>query len=135
MSTKIELIDAEALEKKAGQKAARTMQRNWKTILATANLKDTGVLLRNSHVKSKMRYGEVERLSVFTTRVSMIHNYGIEGIDKNGRIMSRKPLNTIDTLFNKSETAIKKLAEELAEIRGHKIATNIANAVLKISKK
>ena len=128
MSTKIDLIDAEALEKKAGEKAARTMQRNWKTILATAGLKDTGILLRNSHVKAKMRFGELDRIIVHTTRVGMIHNYGIETIDKNGRAMSRKPLEVIDTLFNKSQKTLEKLAEELAEIKGYKVATRIANS-------
>lgn len=134
MSSKIALIDQEALEKKAGQKAARTMQRNWKTILATATVKQTGTLLKNSHVKAEMKFGELDRIVVHTTRVGMIHNYGIEGKDKNGRLMSRKPLDLVDTLFDKSQNAIEKLAEELAEIRGFEIATNIIGASVKFKK-
>lgn len=133
MSSKVALIDQEGLEKKAGQKAARTLQRNWKTILATATTKQTGILLKNSHVKPKMKYGELDSLTIHTTRIGMIHNYGFEGIAKNGRVMSLKPLNTIDTLFSKSERAVQKLAEEIAEIRGREVATKIVGSKLSIN--
>ena len=135
MSSEIKLIDVEALEKKAGQKAARTLQRNWKTILGTATVKETGKLLQrrsgimldNSNVRIKMKYGELDSLDINTTSVAMIWNYGFERVKTNGDIMKRKPLSTVETLFNKSENAIRKLAEEIAEIRAEDIATKIVN--------
>jgi hypothetical protein len=119
------LLDYEDLEKKAGRKAARTLQRNWKTILGSATIKQTGVLLKNSHVKAKMKFGELDSLTIHTTSVAMKLNYGFEGVKSNGIAMSLKPLKTIDQLFNKSNSAIEKLAEELAEIKGHEVATKI----------
>jgi hypothetical protein len=127
MSNKVDLIDLEALEKKAGQKAARTLQRNWKTILATATTKQSGVLLASSNVRAKMKFGELDSLTINTTSVGMKLHYGFEGIKKNGVSMSLKPLNTIDLLFKKSDTAIQKLAEELAELKGYDVATKIVS--------
>lgn len=125
MSGKPSLLDYEDLEKKAGRKAARTLQRNWKSILGSATIKQTGVLLKNSHVKAKMKFGELDSLTIHTTSVAMKHNYGFEGIKSNGVAMSLKPLYSIDQLFDKSKSAIEKLAEELAEVKGHEVATKI----------
>ena len=127
MSNKVDLIDLEALEKKAGQKAARTLQRNWKTILATATTKQSGVLLASSNVRAKMKYGELDHLSVNTTSVGMKLHYGFEGVKKNGVFMSLKPNKTIDLLFKKSNTAVEKLAQELAELKGYDVATKIVS--------
>ncbi|MDO6813834.1 hypothetical protein [Tenacibaculum soleae] len=125
MSSENTVLDYEELEKKAGQKAARTLQRNWKTILGTATLKQSGTLLKNSHVKAQMKFGELDSLTIYTTSVGMKLNYGFEGIKSNGIAMSLKPLNNIQTLFDKSQATIEKLAQELAEIKGHEVATKI----------
>lgn len=125
MSGENTVLDYEDLERKAGKKAARTLQRNWKTILGTATIKQTGVLLKNSHVKAQMKFGELDSLTIHTTSVGMKLNYGFEGIKSNGVAMSLKPLNHIQTLFDKSQATIEKLAQELAEIKGHEVATKI----------
>jgi hypothetical protein len=127
MSNKVDLIDLADLEKKAGRKAARTLQRNWKNILATATTKQSGVLLANSNVRIKMKYGELDHLSINTTSVGMKLHYGFEGTKKNGAAMRMQPLNTVEHLFKKSNTAIVKLANEIAEIRGYDVATKIVS--------
>ena len=127
MSNKVALIDLEDLEKKAGKKAARTLQRNLKTILATTTTKQTGVLLKHSNVRVKMKFGELDSLNINTTSVGMKLNYGFEGTKTNGVKMSLKPINTIDLLFKKADNAIKKLATELAELKGYDVATKIVN--------
>jgi hypothetical protein len=122
--------DLTALEKAAGKKAARTIQRNLKTILATATVKQSGVLLKNSHAKPVMMFDALESIAINTTSVGMKLNYGYERIYTNGLAMSKKthvqePTNHIYETIKKSNGAIKRLAEEIAEIRGSSITAKI----------
>lgn len=119
-------------EKKAGQKAARTIQRNWKNILSTATTQQTGVLLSLASARAKMRDNSLEAINVTGSPATFKQHYGFEGIKKNGVAMSMKPFNHFGHLFNKSDSALKKLVEEIAEIRGEKITTKIQESIAQI---
>lgn len=121
-----------ALEKKAGQKAARTIQRNWKAILSTATTEQTGVLLSLASARAKMRDDSLEAISVSGSPATFKQHYGFEGIKKNGVAMRMKPFNHFGHLFNKSDRALQQLVAEIAEIRGEKITTKIQNAIATI---
>lgn len=121
-----------ALEKKAGQKAARSIQRNWKSILSTATTKQTGVLLSLASARATMRDDSLESIAVSGSPATFKQHYGFEGIKKNGTAMSMKPFNHFGHLFSKSDRALKQLVEEIAEIRGEKITTKIQQAIATI---
>ena len=131
--------DLTALEKKAGKKAARTIQRNWKnilrkSILATASVKQgKGIMLASASAKPRMRFSALDSITVTASPATFKQHYGFEGIKENGRRMSMKPFNHFDHLFDKSDRALKKLVAEIAEIRGEAITTKLQE-IIKLEK-
>jgi len=117
------------LEKKAGQKAARTIQRNWKNILSTTTTKRTGLMLSLATARANMRFDMLDSIIVSASPATFIQNYGFEGIKKNGIHMSMKPYRHFDNLFKVSESTLEKLLEEITEIRGEKVTKRIQDVI------
>lgn len=114
--------DLETLEKKAGQKAARTLRRNLRNQLAT--IKDTGIMLGLSGAGIKMKYGELEALIIKSSKAAFIQHYGFEGIKSNGVAMTMPAKNHFNVLFNNTN-ALEKLADEIGTLRMTKITNKI----------
>jgi len=112
----------EDLEKKAGQKAARTIRRNLRTQLAS--LKDTGLMLKLTGAGVKMRYGQLEAIVVRSSKAAFIQHYGFEGIKKNGVSLKLPAQEHFTKLFDHTN-ALEKLADEIGELRLTKITNKI----------
>ncbi len=128
-------IDRDILgeEKKAGQKAARTIRRNFKAILATSTVKRSGTLLRIAGATATMKFGELDSITLKASTATFIQHYGFEGIKSNGVRMTLKPLSHFDILFDRSSNALEQLADEIADIRGERITTRLSNMIKLLS--
>jgi len=109
-------------EKKAGQKAARTIRRNLK--LELASLKDTGIQLANTGVSVNMKFGELQSLTIKATDATFKQHYGFEGIKINGVAMKMKAYNHFNNVLNKGNV-LDNLIDEIGEIRAIEITRNI----------
>ena len=118
----IDVKDTQALEKKAGQKAARTIRRNLK--LELASIKDTGIQLQSIGVSVNMKFGELQSLSIKASQATFQQHYGFEGVKSNGVRMKMKPFNHFNNVLNKG-SVLEKLATEIGEIRADEITNNI----------
>ena len=114
--------DLTAQEKKAGQKAARTIRRNLR--LELASLKDTGTQLANIGVSVNMKFGELQALTIKATDATFKQHYGFEGTKSNGVRMKMKPHNHFNKVLNKG-TVLDKLINEIGSIRATEITRNI----------
>ncbi|WP_421801752.1 hypothetical protein [Flagellimonas sp.] len=113
------------LEKKAGQKAARTIRRNLKTILATATKKQSGELLRLASATASMRFDALEAITIKATPATFKQHYGFEGIKKNGVYMKMRAFDHFTLLQEKSQGALEKLIDEIGELRAEEITSKI----------
>tara|TARA_R110002167_G_scaffold364968_1_gene588371 strand:+ start:23548 stop:23925 length:378 start_codon:yes stop_codon:yes gene_type:complete len=116
--------DITALEKKAGQKAARTLSRRLKLVLGTATTKQSGLMLKGAGASAVMKFGVLDNITVRATSVTFKQHFGFEGIKKNGVRMKMKPFNHFDELFNGTK-ALDTLADEIGAIRAEQITRNI----------
>lgn len=129
MAIDVSGLNLTALEKAAGKKAARTIQRNFRDILATSTVKNTGRLLRSARVSPSMKYDMLDSLVIKASPATFIQHYGFEGIKSNGIRMSMKPMNHFGILFNRSERTLEKLLAEITEIRGGQITSKIQQVI------
>lgn len=116
--------DLSALEKKAGQNAARSLSRNLKNILATTTTKQTGLMLQKAGASVEMKFDQVNAIVIKATSATFIQHYGFEGIKKNGVRMSMKPYNHFTNLFN-STNALERLIDDIGELRAEEITSKI----------
>ncbi|MGB5821479.1 MAG: hypothetical protein WBG90_18495 [Saonia sp.] len=111
-------------ERKAGQKAARTLRRDLRTILGTLSIKSGSQLFKNTKITTITSFGTLDHLAVITPHYIFKQHYGFEGIKKNGVAMSMKPFLHFDKLFAKTR-ALDKLLDEIGAIRAEEITRNI----------
>lgn len=116
--------DLSALEKKAGQNAARSLSRNLKNILATSTTKQTGLMLQKAGASVEMKFDQVNAIVIKATSATFMQHYGFEGIKKNGARMSMKPFNHFTNLFN-STNALERLIDDIGELRAEQITSKI----------
>jgi len=117
--------DLSALEKKAGQNAARSLSRNLKNILATSTKQTgTGLMLQKAGASVEMKFDQVNAIVIKATSATFMQHYGFEGIKKNGARMSMKPFNHFTNLFN-STNALERLIDDLGELRAEEITSKI----------
>lgn len=113
------------LEKKVGQKAARTISRNLKTILATATTRQTGQLLKIAGANAVMRFDSLESISIKVTPATFKQHFGFEGIKSNGVYMKMRPFDHFNLLEEKSQRALEQLIDEISDIRAEEITSKI----------
>ena len=116
--------DLTAEEKKAGQKAARTLSRRLKQVLATATTKQTGTMLKAAGASAVMKFDSLDNITIRATSATFIQHYGFEGIKKNGVRMNMKPFDHFGKLFA-GTNALEKLIDEIGEIRAEEITSKI----------
>lgn len=68
--------DLTAVEKKAGQKAAKNIRAALKSTVAP--FRDSGAMLKAIKVAPKMMFGGLDNLTINTTNVTFIQHYGFE---------------------------------------------------------
>jgi len=117
-------IDLTALEKKAGQKAARTLRRNLKSILATATTSQTGAMLSAVGAGIKMKHDTLDALVIKASSATFKQHYGFEGVKSNGVAMRMKPFNHFTNLFAGTK-ALDNLIDEIGELRAEEITSKI----------
>lgn len=118
---KIDTSDLTTQEKRAGQKAARTIRRNLK--LQLASLKNTGVQLQNIGVSVNMKFEQLNALTIRATDATFKQHYGFEGIKKNGARMRMKAFNHFEAI--EKNNVLDRLIDEIGEIRATEITRNI----------
>lgn len=111
-------------EKKAGQKAARTLSRRLKQVLGTATTKQTGAMLKLAGASAVMRFDALNNITIRATSATFKQHYGFEGIKKNGVAMRMQPFDHFGKLFAGTD-ALEKLADEIGEIRSEEITSKI----------
>jgi len=113
------------LEKKAGQKAARTIRRNLKTILATSTTKQSGNLLKLASASATMKFDALDAITITATPATFKQHYGFEGIKSNGVFMKMKAFDHFTLLENKSQGALEKLIDEIGSLRAEEVTSKI----------
>lgn len=113
------------LEKKAGQKAARTIRRNLKAILGTATQKQSGELLRLATATATMKFESLESITIKATPATFKQHYGFEGIKSNGVYMKMKAFDHFTLLQEKSQGALERLIDEIGSLRAEEITSKI----------
>lgn len=124
MRTGEEGRDLTQLEKKAGQKAARTLSRRLKLVLATATTKQTGKMLQSVGASTVMRFNALDHIALRASTVTFKQHYGFEGVKKNGVKMKLKAYNHFNNLFN-GTNALEKLIDEVSDLRAEEITSKI----------
>lgn len=117
-------IDYTDLEKKAGQKAARTLRRDIKSVLGVLNIKSGSELFKNTTIKSVMKFDSLDHISIAVPHYIFKQHYGFEGIKSNGAAMSMQPYNHFTKLFDKTN-ALTRLADEIGGIRAEEVTNSI----------
>lgn len=112
------------LEKKAGQKAARTLSRRLKQVLGTATTKQTGDMLRLAGAGAVMKFDALDHIAIRATSATFKQHYGFEGIKKNGVAMKMKPFDHFGNLF-KGTNALDTLIDEIGDLRAEEITSKI----------
>lgn len=116
--------DLTALEKKAGQKTARTVGRNLKLAINRTTTKRTGQLLKSS-ARAKMRYDALDRIDITAPHYAFKQHFGFEGIKSNGVKMHLKPTGLFNIVLNRSEKALEELATEIGYLRVEQVTSKI----------
>ena len=120
--------DLTALEKQAGQKAARTIRRNLKAILSAGISEgpknSNGTMLRIAGATAQMKYDSLDSIAIKASTVTFIHHYGFEGIKKNGVAMNLKARDSFNDLFKRTN-ALEKLADEIGSIRMEEVTAKL----------
>lgn len=116
------------LEKKAGQKASRTLRRDFKSVLKASIVSRTGEMIRKAGTGVRMKYDALDSIVIRATPATFIQHYGFEGTKKNGVFMRLKSYGHFDHLFDKTNS-LETLASEVAELRGEEVETNITNII------
>lgn len=111
-------------EKKAGQKAARTLSRRLKLVLGTATTKQTGTMLKLAGASAVMKFDALDHIAVKASSATFKQHYGFEGIKKNGARMRMKPFDHFTNLFN-GTSALETLIDEIGAIRAEEITSKI----------
>lgn len=116
------------LEKKAGQNAARTLRRDLRKVLKASITSQTGEMVKKVGASVRMRYDALDAIVLRATKATFIQHYGFEGIKKNRVRMNLKSYGHFDHLFDRTN-ALERLADEVAELRGEEVDTNITNII------
>ena len=117
--------DIVQLEKKAGQKAARTLSRRLKQVLSTATTKQTGAMLKTVGASAVMKFDSLDHIAVRASSATFKQHYGFEGIKKNGVAMNMKPYDHFGNLFN-GTNVLEKLIDEIGALRAEEITSKIS---------
>lgn len=116
--------DLTAEERKAGQKAARTLKRHLKTLLATSTTRQTGDALSMAKVTTRMKFDMLDHLAIESPHYIFKQHYGFEGIKSNGVRMRLPQYDHFNKLLD-GNRAIEKLADEIGAIRAEQITSKI----------
>ena len=116
--------DITGQEKKAGQKAARTLSRRLKLVLSTATTRQSGIMLKGAGASAVMKFGVLDHIAVRATSATFKQHFGFEGIKSNGVRMKMKPFDHFENMF-KGTKALEQLIDEIGEIRAEQITRNI----------
>lgn len=114
--------DLTAIEKKAGQKAAKNLQAVLKSTLSP--FRDTGEMLKAIKVSPKMRYGGLDNLTIQATNVTFIQHYGFEKTATNRARYTLNPRGYFTDAFSKTK-ALEVLADEIGAVRAEQITSKI----------
>lgn len=124
--------DLTELEKKAGQEAAKQIGRKARAIikrihypLGQDGIKNTGMMLRKTSAKARMKYDALDHIAITSTPSIFINHFGFEGIKSNGNRMSLRPTNAIDAILDASKSNMERLADQIADIRGEEVTSKI----------
>ena len=121
--------DLTVLELQSGRKHARTMKRDFKNVVLSAiKPSETSNFLRRTRFTPKMKFGELDRITIFTPHYIFKQHYGFEGIKSNGVRMSMRSFDHFGNFFNKTN-ALDELATDIAEIRGEEITAQISRSL------
>ena len=114
-------------EKTAGKKAAKNIRQALRSVISAQigkKSKTTGTMLNGLSVKAKMRYGQLDNITIGATNVTFIQHYGFEKSASNKARFTLKPRNYFTEAFNKTK-ALEVLADELGDIRAEEITSKI----------
>ena len=123
--------DLTALEKKAGQKAARAISRKLKTNVRNAHyplgldkVANTGAMLSAVSAGIKIKFDSLEGIRITASRATFIQHFGFEGIKANGKKMRLQAQGHLDFLSGDSPI-LEQLADEIGQLRAEEITSKI----------
>ena len=116
--------DLTTLEKKAGQKAARSIGKHFRSVFSRLTIQQTGDLLKLTTARAKMKFDALDNITIKAPYYAFIQHHGFEGIKSNGVAMSLKGNDAFTIAFN-STKAVEKLADEIGAIRAEEVTSKI----------
>lgn len=109
-------------ERSVGKKYASMLRSAIRSKIRSETVSQTGLLLK-TQVSSRMKDGRLDRLQVTAPHYGFKLHYGFEGIRKNGRKLSLKPTDHLQTL--REVTILNGLADEIGDIRAEQVIAEI----------
>lgn len=117
--------DLTALEKKAGQAAARKISRKLKSLIRSSTVKRSGDMLRISSARAVIKFDALDHIAIRSPHYAFKQHHGFEGIKKNGVRMRLKATNLFDELLDNNKT-LEELADTISDLRGEEITSQIS---------
>lgn len=109
----------------AGKAAARTLQKDIRSVINVETVKRTGLILKTKvTAKKDNRSGELDRLTISSPHYSFKLHYGFEGVKENGVLMRLKGTNHFNIAIEKSNV-LENLADTIGNIRADKVVAQI----------
>lgn len=109
-------------ERSIGKKYAAILRSSIRSKIRTETVSQTGLLLKTT-ASSRMKQGRLDRLQITAPHYGFKLHYGFEGIRKNGRKLSLKATDHLQTL--REVTILNGLADEISEVRAQQVVSTI----------
>lgn len=115
--------DLTALEKAEGQKAARELGRQLRTLIARSTVKQSGEALK-SKATARMKYDALDSITIGAPHYIFKQHYGFEGIKSNRVHMTLKPTNVFNLLLDNNKT-LDQLIDAIGNLRAEQVTSKI----------
>lgn len=120
----ISAIERYNWEKKAAQKAAKSIASGLKSAIAQTTNPRTYFAQKSSTAAPKYKENRLTRISMRAPQYIFKQHYGFEGTKKNGVNMRLRGTDVINIALQKAN-ALETLADELTEIRAEEVFTKL----------
>lgn len=112
------------LEKKAGNRAARTLSDSLRSAVAQTTDPVSFTAQKRTGASARYKDNRLTRIAMRAPHYIFKQHYGFEGRKKNGVNMRLRPTNVINIALEKANI-LESLADELTDIRAEEVFTKI----------
>lgn len=113
-----------ALEKKIAKSSAQKLRRGLRSAIASTTDNTISGQAKKTTVRTKYRYGRLDRLTIVAPHYIFKQHYGFEGKKSNGINMRLKATNVLNKALE-STNVLEDLATKITDLRGEEVLSKI----------